>query len=404
MRAWVMLGAVSLVYLLNAGFPYYGAGVLNAMMVEQQGIARSVLGLGFTVMLLVQGLGGPGISWAMSRLGMRATFTLGSVLIAIGALLMATVVNGTWSYLLVFGLVIGIGTGLSTYIPSQTLIAQWFDRHRSLAFSIAMGAGGLGGFVVAPLLGYQMQANGGDWRAGWVLGAGCALAMGVLSWAVIRTRTVPSAPASSSTTTVANTAEHWSAGRLFSTPLLWIVILGDLAVGMPIMGMVAHGIAHLRAGGLSAAEAAAAIGIMSLAGVGGKVLAGALGDHMDPRHLWSASLVAIGVGMGIAVFGGGAVGLYVFPFVLGIGYGAGLVCKSSLISRYFGPGPFGLVMGTMAPVSIGLTALSPYLIGLAWDWTGSYASSFAALCLLSITAAVALQFARPPKTDGSEPG
>ncbi|MDB5968414.1 MAG: putative rane protein [Hydrocarboniphaga sp.] len=86
------------------------------------------------------------------------------------------------------------------------------------------------------------------------------------------------------------------------------------------------------------------------------------------------------------------------PVILfGIGYGAGLICKSLVISRYFGTGPFALVMGTMAPLSMSLSALSPYLIGLSYDHLGSYTVGLAALAALALVAAFAQLLAGPPQ-------
>lgn len=389
-RAWAMLVALSLIYLLNSGFAYYGASVLNAVMAQELAISRGTLGAGFTVMLLVQGLAGPGIALMMSRLGVRFTIAFGSALLAVGTVLMATWVSGPWSYLFAFGITVGLGTGLSTYIPSQTVIAQWFERHRALAFSIVMGCGGVGGFLIAPIFGYLLEQDPSGWRSGWWVATGFVLAMALMAWIVVRDRKAPAASGAGASSAAGD--EQWSARRLLRMPMLWVMVLGDLAVGMPIMSALAHGVAHFRDVGIAPTQAAAAIGMMSLAGLCGKLLVGVVGDRLRMHHLWAASCALICGGMSLSVYADTPVLIYGFAVMLGVGYGAGLVCKSALVSEVFGGAAFGKVMGTMAPVSICLTALSPYFVGLSWDWRSSYGPAFAVLAMTAGLAAVALLF------------
>jgi MFS family permease len=396
-RGWTVLGVASLISLINTGYPYYGASVLNAVMAQQLSIERSLLGLGFTLMLLIQGLCAPAITRAMQVLGIRATVTLGSLLLAAGAALMASWVHGGWSFVLAFGAVVGIGTGLSTYIPTQTLVAQWFDRRRAMAFSLVMAVGGLGGFVVSPLLGWMLARNGGDWRAVWWMVSMSVLVVAAVSALLLRERREPADAGSAQPAASLPASDGWTARALLRTPLLWIVILGEVAVGMPVMSFFAHGVAHLRELGHSAEHAALAVGLMAGASILGQFLAGLLGDRLDPRHLWCASLLAVFAGVALSIRADTLLAIYVFSIVLGAGYGAGLICKSLVIGRYFGTGGFALVMGTMAPVSISLSALSPYLIGLSYDALGSYTIGLAALAALALVAAFTQLLAGPPR-------
>jgi len=243
-----------------------------------------------------------------------------------------------------------------------------------------------------------MASNGNDWRAGWEIAAYSAAAMALLSWAVLRERLVTGpVPAPDRSGTGATGDAQWTTARLFRSRLLWIIVLGDLAVGMPIMCMLAHGIAHLDAQHITPVAAASAMGVMSLSSIAGKMIAGVLGDRFDPRYLWSAALIVVLIGMLLAINATGVIGVQLFAITLGVGSGAGLVCKLNLTSRYFGRASFGMVMGAMAPISICLTALSPYIVGLSWDWTHSYLPSFWALSVLALIAACVLPFAQPPQ-------
>jgi len=389
---WTMLGVAALISLVNTGFPYFGASLLNTAMAQQLGFERSLLGLGFTVMLLIQGLCGPLIMLAMQRLGIRATITIGSLILCIGATLMATVIDSAIGYIVAFGLVVGIGVGASTYIPTQTLIAHWFDRHRALAFSIVMIAGGFGGVLAPALLSRMLETGDGDWRAGRKLIAAAVFVIALIAWLLLRDRRSSQGEASAAD---AAAAAQWTTARLLRTPLIWTIVLGELAVGMPIMSFFAHGISHLRSLGHEPAQASIAVGLLAATGALGQLAAGLLGDRVDPRYVWCAALLGVTAGLSLMLRADSVALIYGFGLLLGCGYGAGLICKSAMIGRYLGPAVFGKVMGTMAPASIGLTALSPYLVGLSYDRSGSYVYGFGALALLALVAAVAQLFARP---------
>eukprot|EP00456_Euglypha_rotunda_P093588 TRINITY_DN98862_c0_g1_i1.p1 TRINITY_DN98862_c0_g1~~TRINITY_DN98862_c0_g1_i1.p1 ORF type:complete len:184 (+),score=25.71 TRINITY_DN98862_c0_g1_i1:37-552(+) len=161
------------------------------------------------------------------------------------------------------------------------------------------------------------------------------------------------------------------------------------------MSFFAHGISHLRSLGHEPAQASIAIGLLAATGALGQLVAGLLGDKIDPRYVWCIALLSVSAGLLLMLRAESLASIYAFGLLLGCGYGAGLICKSAMIGRYLGPAVFGKVMGTMAPVSIGLTALSPYFVGLSYDRSGSYVSGFGALALLALVAAIAQLFARP---------
>src|ERR1700730_18737052 len=88
-----MLAALWGVMFLNLGFPAYGPAVINAAMAKAVGLHRETLGNMFSVYMIMSGLPAPLVAISVNRFGVRKTLVLGSSLIVIGALLMATVVT-----------------------------------------------------------------------------------------------------------------------------------------------------------------------------------------------------------------------------------------------------------------------------------------------------------------------
>lgn len=80
----------------------------------------------------------------------RKTGTKIPMLIGVGILVLAYISASfsrrIWQLYLSQGVLIGIGIGF-VYIPSMTIISQWFDKKRSLANGISSAGSGVGGII-----------------------------------------------------------------------------------------------------------------------------------------------------------------------------------------------------------------------------------------------------------------
>src|ERR1700733_4583733 len=182
-----MLAALWSIMFLNLGFPAYGPAVINPAMAKALGLNRETLGNMFSVYMIMSGLPGPLVAFSINRFGVRKTLILGSGLITLGALLMATVVTGGLGAMLCFGLRVGTGVATGAALASQAGLARWFVRRRSLALSVLYSAGAIGGFVAAPLLNRLIQASG-TWRAGWGLIAALSAVAACVALIFVRER------------------------------------------------------------------------------------------------------------------------------------------------------------------------------------------------------------------------
>jgi len=411
---WILVAILWGIYFINMSFPYYGAGVVNVYMAKAINLDRSTLGLGFTIIALSEGLPGPLIALFLNKMGVRLTIFYGSLTIVFGALLMALVVATGWHYVLVFGIIIGLGVGFSTAIPVQTGVTLWFAKKRALAMSIALTAAGIGGFVAAPLLDRIIAAVEGNWRAGWYFIAGTSVLAAVLSILFVKNRpsdlgqvpdgisegeesigSVGAKPPSLSR--VYRTTQDWKVGDAIKIRTLWLIIAGTVFFIWPVMMFVAHGVIHLRDLGHSPATAAMSLGLLTLCSVAGRLLAGSLGDRIEPRYIWAVAMLFSMTGILMVVWATSVVQIYLYAIFLGIGYGASYICWVTMVGNYFGPNAFASTMGMQVPITIGTGALSPFLAGLVYDHQGSYTMAFIGTAALSFVGAVVLLLAKPPK-------
>ena len=411
---WPLLGFLVCILVSTMGFPVFGSSVINAVMAQEMHLSRSVMGLGFTMVVISGGVPAPLVAWVIGKIGARLTIVIGSLTTALGSLLMGVLVTTGWQYVLVFGVIVGTGICFSAAIPAQTVITHWFSRKRALALSILwLGTGG-GGAIAAPVMGYLIGAASGNWRVGWYLMSGMTLAAALVAFLFVKNTPsevgqLPDGDASNAAPETAalalaskphktyHTDEVWTVHAALRTLAFWRIVGGSTVFMLPLMVMFAHLILHLRDLGHTPAIAALSIGFIGVGQVAGKLTAGVFGDRVEPRFLWFFALVMMAVGIMLAIDARSQSDIYVFAFLLGAGQGISLISMPVMIANYFGHKLFAPLFGAQAFVATIAIAAGPFLVGLSFDHIGSYALSFTIMAALALAGAVLIVFNRPPR-------
>jgi MFS family permease len=292
---WYLVAALWGMEFLNMGFPFYGGAVINTYMLHRIPMDRSTFGLGFTILNVFIGAPSVLIVASILRWGLRATFVIGSTFICAGALWMSFYATKPWHYLVGFGVLIGTGVGFGTIVPLSTGITRWFRRYRGRAMAIAFSASGFAGFIGAPLLNHILAANGGNFQQGWLIVACVALLAAVVAWLFIKESpealgqyidglSPEAAAALPQATQHLSTQCAWTAGEAYRTPAFWCIILGAMACQFPFFFFNAHAILHMKGHGITAADAALAMGVFTGVGILGRFIGVCI--HLRPRRLY----------------------------------------------------------------------------------------------------------------------
>jgi predicted MFS family arabinose efflux permease len=410
---WKLLIALSSIVSVNLGVTFVGAGVINAPMATDLHLTRGTLGLGTTFFILATGFAAPLVARVIGAVGVRLTLCIGSLLVALGAILLATWVSQGWHFVVVYGLIIGLGSCFGSLIPAQTCATTWFEKRRVLALALVLTGSGLGGSVSAPLMTRVIAMADGNWRAAWYCVVTVALLAGLVSLLFVRNRPsdrgqLPDGGAAvvklryggdtiaGSAFTVHRTREHWTVREAMRTPALWLISLAVIGETASTNAALAHAVPHLRDLGHSAAAAASAMGLFSVCAVAGKLCIGFLCDRLDPRNAWSASILMMGLAIMVATRADSTAAMFLFTGLLGFGSGAALTCWHATVANYFGPPSFASILGAQLPFSNVVSATAPFLVGVVYDVQGSYTPAFYAVAAFAAVSAVLLLYATPP--------
>src|SRR5437879_12685705 len=94
----------------------------------------------------------------MNRVGIR-TVTVGALVTVASGALLTTVMTSPWQLYLLWGVVVGLGTGCMASVLAATVAGRWFVHRRGHVIGAMTAAGATGQFVFLLCLGLVWYHN-----------------------------------------------------------------------------------------------------------------------------------------------------------------------------------------------------------------------------------------------------
>src|SRR5436853_473444 len=175
---WVMVGVTFFTALISAGT--VGApGVFIVPLQHEFGWTTAEISSALSIRFILFGLMAPFAAALLNRYGLR-NVTLAAQLIVVSALVASLAMTKVWQLMLLWGVVIGIGTGMTALVLGATIAARWFVARRGLVVGIMTASVATGQLVFLPALAAITE------RAGWrVALALVCMMLGVAAFAVL---------------------------------------------------------------------------------------------------------------------------------------------------------------------------------------------------------------------------
>jgi MFS family permease len=158
--AWVVMGIAFLTMLISSsalGLP----GAFLRPLSREFGWSTEQISSVLAVRFALFGLIGPFAAIMMERYGLQRMVCFALVMIAAG-LLLATRMHALWQLFLLWGLVLGVGSGLTALVMGATVANRWFEQRRGLVLGILTASSATGQLVFLPLAAALIQHYG--WR------------------------------------------------------------------------------------------------------------------------------------------------------------------------------------------------------------------------------------------------
>jgi len=373
-----------------------------------RGVVAGVFSFGFFVSAFLS----PFVGRLMDRKGPRFVVEIGAIALAIG-LALAPFSREPWQLNLTLGMLVGAGGNLLGYGVQSQFIPNWFVRRRGLAIGIAFSGVGIGSIVLLPWLQHVIAGDG--WRSACWLLALITIVVVVPLNLLLRRRpqeiglnpdgdAAPDTPAAGqqarNIVNPAWAATEWTLKRALRTAPFWWIALGYGCGLYAWYAVQIHQTKYLTEIGVSATQAAWALGLVSLLGVPGQIIFGHVSDRIGREWVWAIGCAGFIISyLALIALQAGPTPWLLYAMVLAqgfLGYAMTSVLGPIVAEIYEGP-HFGAVFGTVMLAAIGGGAIGPWVTGVFYDLTGNYIGAFWLALALSLVSAGAVFMAAPSK-------
>ncbi|MFH1560373.1 MAG: MFS transporter [Chloroflexota bacterium] len=414
---WIVLAAFVLMA-FNSMAVLYGMSVFYKRLIDHFGWTRTQLAAAIALSRLEAGLLGGIEGFLVDKLGPRPVMLVGVVLVSLGFIVLS-MINSLFQFYLVFIGMVVMGQSLSTMIPVDTTVANWFIRRRGTAFglmraSVAVGAAGV--VLVAWLV-----AQCG-WRTAFVASGIGFFAVGIPAALVMRrrpeyygllpdgdtreTRGNPETgvaeesarPLSPGTATVAEDEEDIGMPvlkALKSWPFWAISLAYAIRMGTTA-AITLHAIPLVEDMGYSRVTAAAVLGSMGTVSIIGRLGGGVLNDIIGTKRVAVGCVLSLAVSFLILAQAQNLWHIWLFVAIYAPSYGCSAATLPAIKGDYFGRRSFGTILGLSGILQTGGSMFGPVFAGYVYDVTKSYRIAFFIFAgLLLIAAALFMTLGRP---------
>jgi MFS family permease len=301
------------------------------------------------------------------RLGPLPVVLTGSVVLA-ASLALASLATSLVAFHFIFGLMVGAATA-AIFAPMMACVTGWFDTHRSLAVSLVSAGMGMAPMTMSPLAAWLVSNH--DWRTSMqIVALVVAVIMIPVSLLVRRAPALASGPSAPS----GDAAQaEMSLAQALRSPQFIILLLTNFFCCATHSGPIIHTVSYAISCGIPLIAAVTIYSVEGLAGLGGRIAFGLLGDRFGAKRVLVLGLLAQAFGALGYVFVRELAAFYTVAALFGFIYAGTMPLYAVLARENFPLRMMGTVIGGTAMAgSLGM-ATGPLAGGLIYDAFASYA-------------------------------
>lgn len=398
--AWVVVGVTFLTLLVTAG-AMSTPGLLLVSLQKEFGWSAAAISISLSLRLAVFGLIAPFSAALMLRFGLRRIMMVATAVTAAGMGLSAFV-SESWQLDLLWGLLVGGGTGMTALVLGATVANTWFVQRRGLVIGLMTASSASGQLLFLPMFARINDQFG--WRPLVALVACILLCLVPVIAFLMRNRpadvgltpygSLPGAkiavlkPPSENPIVVSVRALKGAV----QSKNFWLLCFGFFVCGLSTNGLIGtHLIAACGDHGIAETMAAGLLALMGAFDLFGTVASGWLSDRYDNRYLLCVyyvlrgmSLLYLPVALGMDILS-----VSLFAAFYGLDWFATLPPTIRLTSDRFGAAVGPLVFGWMFVAHQIGAAVAAFGAGLTRTLDGTYAPAFALSGMLCVVAGFA---------------
>jgi MFS family permease len=290
--AWIAAAITWLTLVASAGYRS-APSVLIVPLEDAFGWSRSQISLAISVNILLYGLTAPFAAALMERFTVRKVVMSALAAVSIGAFL-TIFMTKPWHLILLWGVVVGIGTGSMALVFAATVASRWFMQRRGLVTGALTAAAATGQLIFLPALSALAMDHG--WKSVSItIAIGAAVVIPLIWWGLNEhPQDVGHKPYGAPADWQPYAKPEGTAFRNAIDALVngskrldfWLLFGTFFVCGLSTNGLIGtHFIPAAHDHGMGEVVAASLLALIGVFDVVGTLASGYLTDRVDPRKL-----------------------------------------------------------------------------------------------------------------------
>lgn len=397
---WLVAAVTFLTMLATAGV-MGSAGVLMGPLEQEFGWTTEQISSAIAIRLVFYGVFAPFAAAFMNYWGVRKV-TLSALLMILAGIAASYFMTELWHLVALWGVIIGMGTGMTALVLGATVATRWFGARRGLVVGLMTAANATGSLVFLPLLAGVADSVG--WRTALTLLICVLLATLLLILMVMRDRPTDVglprfgedeiAPAPPRAATIGKLLlQPIQTLRAAATePVFWILFGTFFICGFSTNGLIQmHWISICGDFGIAAVTAASILALIGVFDLVGTIGSGWLSDRFDNRHLLFVFYALRGLSLMYLPFSSFSIyELSIFAIFYGLDWVATVPPTVKLAAEKFGAERAPMVFGWVFMGHQMGAATAAYLAGAVRTGLDTYMPALFTAGVLCLVAALAV--------------
>lgn len=442
---WWLVPISGAVHMTTSVPLFHAMGLWFVALESAFGWNRTQLSLAFAFTRIEGGILGPIEGYLVDRLGIRRMVFIGLSILGAGFLLFSQVrdskdipivrdlpfdllpefmriIEPALMFYLVF-MVMALGQGFSGWLTMNTMLNNWFTRHKAKAMGYSSAIGRLGALALIPAIAWAVDPEQDNF--GWSM---TALLLGVVTLAMVIpvTRLIRNRPEDyglmpdgdqptdapsvnrggrSAVRRAPPSEGDFTLRDALRTPTFWLISFGQGFTSMVLIAMMAHLAPMLWDQGVSVPMAGWVVSTYTAMSMIFQIVGGYVGDMISKRFAYFCFTSIQAGAVVVLVFVPeisallhlpNLVVVFSFALMFGIGFGGRNPISTSIRGEYFGRSSFGKIMGmSQVPMNIMLLG-APIYPAILHGMQDSYDFAFLSLAALNFIGGAMFLLAKKP--------
>lgn len=395
-HGWWVVFCTFVIALYGWGLGFYGLSLYLVALQKAHGWSPATISSAISFYYVAGAFLVMQVGDVIQKRGARLVVIGGTGLMGIGVLGLA-VIDRPWQlYLAVLLMIPGwaaMGGG-----SINTIIAQWFDRRRGLAASLALNGATCGGLLFAPAFAWAIDTLG--FATACMAAVAFVLAtLWPLAYVALRPRRAGEHEPGDEPTTAHDLGRGpLTRGQLLREPR-YLTLVGAFSLGLLAqISFIAHQVAFLEPT-LGLLGAGWAVSMTSVSALVGRLSVGLVIDKVDRRGASAAVLCVQASAMIVLLSTDSLFGLYLGCILFGFGVGNLITLPGLIVQQEFPRRDFARAVSLNVAINQLVAATGPSILGVLHDLSGSYRASLMVCLALQLAAAILVQFRPRPVRD-----